>query len=133
MHEIALGLTNVNTHYGNCNNPWALDRITGGSSGGSAAALAAGFCMASLGTDTGGSTRVPAGLCGVVGLKPTFGRISLRGVIPLSHNLDHAGPMGRRVKDVAYFAADGRLAMIRLIHILSISRLTIIYLLSNKG
>lgn len=101
MHEIALGLTNVNAHYGNCRNPWALDRVTGGSSGGSAAALAAGFCMLSLGSDTGGSTRVPAGLCGVVGLKPTYGRVSLRGVIPLSYNLDHAGPMGRRVKDVA--------------------------------
>ncbi len=102
MHEIALGLTNVNPHFGNCRNPWGLERVTGGSSGGSAAALAAGFCTASMGSDTGGSTRVPAGLCGVVGLKPTFGRISLRGVIPLSHNLDHAGPMGRRVKDVAY-------------------------------
>jgi len=102
MHEIALGLTNVNAHYGNCHNPWALDRVTGGSSGGSAAAIAAGLCKVSLGSDTGGSTRVPAGLCGVVGLKPTFGRISLQGVIPLSHNLDHVGPMGMRVKDVAY-------------------------------
>ncbi len=102
MHEIALGLTTVNPHYGPCRNPWALDRIAGGSSGGSAAALAAGFCVGSMGSDTGGSIRVPAALCGVVGLKPTFGRISLRGVLPLSWNLDHAGPMGRHVSDVTY-------------------------------
>jgi aspartyl-tRNA(Asn)/glutamyl-tRNA(Gln) amidotransferase subunit A len=101
MHEIALGLTNINPHYGPCRNPWALDRIPGGSSGGSAAALAAGMCMGSLGSDTGGSIRVPASLCGIVGLKPTYGRVSLRGVIPLSWNLDHAGPMARRVIDVA--------------------------------
>ncbi len=101
MHEIALGLTNVNPHYGACHNPWALDRVTGGSSGGSGAALAAGLCFGSLGSDTGGSIRVPSALCGVVGLKPTYGRVSLRGVIPLSWNLDHAGPMARRVQDVA--------------------------------
>jgi aspartyl-tRNA(Asn)/glutamyl-tRNA(Gln) amidotransferase subunit A len=101
MHEIALGLTNVNPHYGACRNPWGLERVAGGSSGGSAAALAARFCPGALGTDTGGSIRVPAALCGVVGLKPTFGRISLRGVIPLSWNLDHVGPMARRVRDVA--------------------------------
>ena len=101
MHEIALGLTNVNPHYGACHNPWNLARITGGSSGGSGAALAAGLCMGSLGSDTGGSIRVPAALCGVVGLKPTYGRVSLSGVIPLSWNLDHAGPMARRVLDVA--------------------------------
>lgn len=101
MHEIALGLTSVNPHYGACRNPWALEHVAGGSSGGSAAALAARFCPGALGTDTGGSIRVPAALCGVVGLKPTFGRVSLRGVIPLSWNLDHVGPMGRRVRDVA--------------------------------
>ena len=101
MHEIALGVTNVNPHYGPCRNPWDLSRISGGSSGGSAAALAAGLCMGSLGTDTGGSIRIPAALCGVVGLKPTYGRVSLRGIIPLSWNLDHAGPMARRVADVA--------------------------------
>jgi aspartyl-tRNA(Asn)/glutamyl-tRNA(Gln) amidotransferase subunit A len=101
MHEIALGLTNVNPHYGACHNPWALDHIVGGSSGGSAAALAAGLCLGSLGSDTGGSIRVPASLCGVVGLKPTHGRVSLRGAIPLSWNLDHAGPMARTVMDVA--------------------------------
>lgn len=101
MHEIALGLTNVNPHYGACRNPWAPERIPGGSSGGSAAALAAGFCMGCLGSDTGGSIRVPASLCGIVGLKPTYGRVSLRGVMPLSWNLDHAGPMARSVMDVA--------------------------------
>jgi aspartyl-tRNA(Asn)/glutamyl-tRNA(Gln) amidotransferase subunit A len=101
MHEIALGLTSVNPHYGACRNPWALERVAGGSSGGSAAALAARFCPGALGTDTGGSIRVPAALCGVVGLKPTFGRVSLRGVIPLSWNLDHVGPMARRVGDAA--------------------------------
>lgn len=101
MHEIALGLTTINPHFGACRNPWALDRIPGGSSGGSGAALAAGLCMGSLGSDTGGSIRVPASLCGVVGLKPTYGRVSLRGVLPLSWNLDHAGPMARKVLDVA--------------------------------
>jgi aspartyl-tRNA(Asn)/glutamyl-tRNA(Gln) amidotransferase subunit A len=101
MHEIALGVTNENPHYGVCSNPWDPARISGGSSGGSAAALAARLCLGALGSDTGGSIRIPASLCGIVGLKPTFGRISLRGVVPLSWNLDHAGPMGRRVEDVA--------------------------------
>ena len=101
MHEWALGVTNDNPHYGACHNPWALDRITGGSSGGSAAALAAGMCFGTLGTDTGGSIRIPAALCGVVGLKPTYGRISTRGVVPLSWSLDHVGPMARHVSDVA--------------------------------
>ncbi len=101
MHEIALGVTNVNPHFGACHNPWNLERIPGGSSGGSAAALAAGLCFGALGSDTGGSIRIPAALCGVVGLKPTYGRVSLRGVIPLSWHLDHAGPMARRVSDVA--------------------------------
>jgi aspartyl-tRNA(Asn)/glutamyl-tRNA(Gln) amidotransferase subunit A len=101
MHEIALGLTTVNPHYGACKNPWALERVPGGSSGGSGAALAAGLCLGSLGSDTGGSIRVPAALCGIVGMKPTYGRVSLRGVIPLSWNLDHAGPMARCVQDVA--------------------------------
>jgi aspartyl-tRNA(Asn)/glutamyl-tRNA(Gln) amidotransferase subunit A len=102
MHEIALGVTNENPHFGVCHNPWDLERITGGSSGGSAAALAAGLCLGSLGSDTGGSIRIPASLCGIVGLKPTFGRVSLQGVMPLSWNLDHAGPMARRVSDVAH-------------------------------
>jgi aspartyl-tRNA(Asn)/glutamyl-tRNA(Gln) amidotransferase subunit A len=101
MHEIALGLTSENIHFGFCRNPWDTGRISGGSSGGSGAALAAGLCMGSLGSDTGGSIRVPAALCGVVGLKPTYGRVSLRGVMPLSWCLDHPGPMARCVRDVA--------------------------------
>lgn len=101
MHEIALGVTNVNPHFGACRNPWAPERVTGGSSGGSAAALAAGLCLGSLGSDTGGSIRIPASLCGVVGFKPTRGRVSLRGVIPLSWNMDHAGPLARSVLDAA--------------------------------
>ena len=101
MHEIALGVTNNNPHFGACKNPWAPERITGGSSGGSGAALAACLCVGSLGSDTGGSIRIPAALCGIVGLKPTTGRVSLRGVLPLSWNLDHAGPMARRVRDAA--------------------------------
>jgi aspartyl-tRNA(Asn)/glutamyl-tRNA(Gln) amidotransferase subunit A len=105
MHEIALGVTNVNPHYGASRNPWNVDRITGGSSGGSAGAVSAGMCMAALGSDTGGSIRIPASLCGVVGLKPTYGRISLRGAIPLSWNMDHAGPMARCVRDAAILLA----------------------------
>jgi aspartyl-tRNA(Asn)/glutamyl-tRNA(Gln) amidotransferase subunit A len=101
MHEIALGVTNNNPHFGPCHNPWDTDRSPGGSSGGSGAALAAGLCMGSMGSDTGGSIRIPASLCGIVGLKPTYGRVSLRGVVPLSWNLDHPGPMARRVNDVA--------------------------------
>ena len=100
-HEIALGVTNINPHYGSPRNPWDTLRITGGSSGGSAAAVAAGMCMAALGSDTGGSIRIPASLCGVVGLKPTYGRVSLCGVFPLSWNLDHVGPLTRSVKDAA--------------------------------
>ncbi len=100
-HEIALGVTGVNPHYGTVRNPWDLARITGGSSSGSAAAVAAGMCLAAMGTDTGGSIRIPASLCGIVGLKPTYGRVSLRGVFPLSWNLDHAGPLTNTVKDAA--------------------------------
>ena len=100
-HEIALGVTNNNPHYGACRNPWDITRTPGGSSGGSAVAVATGMAMAALGTDTGGSIRIPASLCGVVGLKPTFGRVSLRGILPLSWNLDHAGPITRKVEDAA--------------------------------
>ena len=100
-HEIALWVTNNNPHYGACRNPWDITRTPGGSSGGSAVAVSTGMAMAALGTDTGGSIRIPASLCGVVGLKPTFGRVSLRGILPLSWNLDHAGPITRKVEDAA--------------------------------
>ena len=99
MHEWALGVTGVNPHFGPSRNPWNTTHITGGSSSGSGAALAAGLCYGSLGSDTGGSIRIPASLCGVVGLKPTYGRVSVRGVIPLSWSLDHVGPMARCVDD----------------------------------
>ncbi|MFZ1041459.1 MAG: amidase [Anaerolineales bacterium] len=100
-HEVALGVTTVNPHFGTTRNPWDTTRIPGGSSGGSTVAVAAGMSLAALGTDTGGSIRIPASLCGVVGLKPTYGRVSLRGVFPLSWNLDHVGPITRTVKDAA--------------------------------
>ena len=100
-HEIALGVTNNNPHYGTCRNPWDATRTPGGSSGGSAVAVATGMATAALGTDTGGSIRIPASLCGVTGFKPTYGRNSLRGVIPLSWNLDHAGTLTRTVEDAA--------------------------------
>lgn len=101
LHEFAFGATGVNPHYGVCRNPWDGDRICGGSSSGSAAAVAAGMSMATLGTDTGGSIRIPASLCGVTGLKPTFGRVSRRGVVPLSWSLDHVGPLTRSAADAA--------------------------------
>lgn len=101
LHEYAYGTTNENPHYGNAVNPWNRGKITGGSSGGSAASIAAGLAVASLGTDTGGSIRIPAALCGIVGLKPTFGRVSKAGVFPLAHSLDHVGPMTRTVRDAA--------------------------------
>ena len=100
-HEIALGVANNNPHYGACKNPWDITRTPGGSSGGSAVAVATGMAAVALGTDTGGSIRIPAALCGVVGLKPTYGRVSLRGILPLSWNLDHAGPITRKVEDAA--------------------------------
>ncbi len=101
MHEFAYGVTSNNPHYGPVRNPWDLSRIPGGSSGGSAAAVAAGLCYGSIGTDTGGSIRIPASLCGIVGLKPTWGRISCEGIVPLSLALDCAGPLARTVGDVA--------------------------------
>lgn len=100
-HEFAYGITNDNPHYGPTRNPWARDRITGGSSGGSAAAVAAGLCAASVGSDTGGSIRVPSALCGIVGLKPTYGRVSVYGVVPLAPSFDHVGPIARSVADAA--------------------------------
>ncbi len=101
LHECAYGVTNNNPHYGPARNPWELSRISGGSSGGSAVAIAAGLCVAAVGTDTGGSLRIPASLCGVVGLKPTFGRVSVHGTFPLSPSMDHVGPLARNVADAA--------------------------------
>jgi len=101
MHEFAYGVTSNNPHYGPVHNPWDLKHIPGGSSGGSAAAVAAGLCYGSIGTDTGGSIRIPASLCGIAGLKPTWGRISCEGIIPLSPSFDCAGPLARTVSDVA--------------------------------
>jgi aspartyl-tRNA(Asn)/glutamyl-tRNA(Gln) amidotransferase subunit A len=101
LHEWATGVTSINPHFGPCRNPWDMTRIPGGSSGGSAVALATGLCLGSFGSDTGGSIRIPAALCGVVGLKPTRGRVSLRGAVPLSWSLDHAGPLARCVRDAA--------------------------------
>jgi aspartyl-tRNA(Asn)/glutamyl-tRNA(Gln) amidotransferase subunit A len=101
LHEFAYGVTSINPHFGAVRNPWDPDRIAGGSSGGSAAAVSAGLCLASLGTDTGGSIRIPSAACGIVGLKPTRGLIPLDGVIPLAFSLDHAGPMCRSVQDAA--------------------------------
>jgi len=100
-HEIALGITGDNPHYGTARNPWNTERIPGGSSSGSAIAVATGMALGALGTDTGGSIRIPASLCGIVGFKPTRGRVSTRGVFPLSWNLDHVGPLTKCVKDAA--------------------------------
>ena len=99
MHEFAYGITGENPHYGSSRNPWAVERISGGSSGGSAVAVATGMGFASLGTDTGGSIRVPAALCGIVGLKPTYGLVSTEGVVPLAVSFDHVGPLARSVTD----------------------------------
>lgn len=101
LHEWAYGITSNNPHYGAIRNPWDTDRIPGGSSGGSTSALAGGLCSFSLGSDTGGSIRIPASFCGLVGIKPTFGRVSRYGVFPLGHTLDHAGPFGCTVRDTA--------------------------------
>jgi aspartyl-tRNA(Asn)/glutamyl-tRNA(Gln) amidotransferase subunit A len=101
LHEWAVGATNFNPHFGPTRNPWDLSKVPGGSSGGSAAALAARMCLGALGTDTGGSIRIPASACGVVGLKPTRGLVSLTGVMPFSWSLDHAGPMALNVEDCA--------------------------------
>ena len=101
LHEWAYGITSNNPHFGAIHNPWDRTRIPGGSSGGSTAALAAGLCSFSLGSDTGGSIRIPASFCGVVGLKPTFGRVSRWGMFPVGYSLDHAGPFAHTVEDAA--------------------------------
>jgi aspartyl-tRNA(Asn)/glutamyl-tRNA(Gln) amidotransferase subunit A len=101
LHEFAFGATTQNPHHGPCRNPWDLERIPGGSSGGSGAALGAGLCAGALGTDTGGSVRIPGALNGVTALRPTRGCVSARGVFPVSWTLDAVGPMGRSAADVA--------------------------------
>lgn len=101
LHEFAAGGTNATSYFGPVRNPWALDRNPGGSSGGSGAAVAASLAFAALGTDTGGSIRTPASFCGITGLKPTYGLVSIRGIIPLVMTLDHCGPMTRSAEDAA--------------------------------
>ena len=103
MHEFAYGPEGINAHYGDTRNPWSADahRIAGGSSSGSGAAVAAALAPGSLGSDTGGSIRIPASLCGITGLKPTYGRVSRAGVLPLAWSMDHVGPMTRSARDCA--------------------------------
>jgi len=101
MHELAYGVTSNNPHFGAVRNPWDTDRIPGGSSGGSGAAVSADMVFMAMGTDTGGSIRIPAAFCGTVGLKPTTGRVSRYGVLPLDFSLDHMGPLTRSVRDAA--------------------------------
>src|SRR5512146_2988650 len=101
LHEFAYGGSGVISHFGPVRNPWDTSRITGGSSSGSAAAVAAGLCYAAIGTDTAGSIRLPASICGITGLKPTYGLVSVAGVIPLCWSYDHVGPMTRTALDAA--------------------------------
>lgn len=101
LHEHAYGITSTNPHFGAIRNPWDPECIPGGSSGGSAVAVVTGMALLATGSDTGGSIRVPASYCGVAGVKPTFGRVSKYGVLPLGFSLDHIGPLGRTVRDVA--------------------------------
>jgi aspartyl-tRNA(Asn)/glutamyl-tRNA(Gln) amidotransferase subunit A len=101
MHELAYGITSANPHFGPVRNPWNTEHSPGGSSGGSGAAVAAGFVFAAMGSDTGGSIRIPASFCGVAGIKPTYGRVSRYGTFPLGYSLDHMGPLARSVRDAA--------------------------------
>lgn len=101
LHECAFGFTGENPHFGDCKNPWDPTRIAGGSSSGSAVAVALGICPVTIGSDTGGSIRHPAALCGLTGLKPTYGRVSRSGGVPLSWTMDHVGPMARTAAEVA--------------------------------
>ena len=105
LHEFAYGISSVNPHFGDVRNPWDPTKIPGGSSGGSAVAVVTGEAYATLGSDTGGSIRIPASLCGCVGLKPTFGRASLHGAVPLSWSLDHPGPLAGSARDAAIVMA----------------------------
>ncbi len=104
-HEFAWGISSVNAAMGTAHNPWDITRIAGGSSGGSAVALAAGLVPLALGSDTGGSIRIPSAFCGTVGLKPSYGRMSTAGIFPLAPTLDHAGPMARSPADAALLLA----------------------------
>ena len=99
LHEFAYGITSDNPHFGTIRNPWGADRVPGGSSGGSGSAVASDQVFMAMGSDTGGSIRIPASFCGIVGLKPTFGRVSRYGVLPLDYSLDHMGPLVRSVRD----------------------------------
>jgi aspartyl-tRNA(Asn)/glutamyl-tRNA(Gln) amidotransferase subunit A len=101
MHELAYGITSANPHFGAVRNPWNAEHIPGGSSGGSGAAVAARMVYAAMGSDTGGSIRIPASFCGTAGLKPTYGRVSRYGALPLGYSLDHMGPLTRTVRDAA--------------------------------
>jgi aspartyl-tRNA(Asn)/glutamyl-tRNA(Gln) amidotransferase subunit A len=101
MHEFDAGASSAVSYWGPVRNPWNLERVAGGPSGGSAAAVAMANCFAALGTDTAGGIRIPAAYCGVVGLKPTFGRVSMRGIVPMAWSLDHCGPLARTVEDAA--------------------------------
>ena len=101
MHELAYGITSANPHFGAVRNPWNTAHSPGGSSGGSGAAVATGMVFMAMGSDTGGSIRIPASFCGTVGLKPTYGRVSRYGVLPLGFSLDHVGPLTRSVRDAA--------------------------------
>jgi len=101
MHEFAAGGSSASTYFGPVRNPWALDHIPAGSSGGSAVAVISDLTYGALGTDTGGSVRMPAAYCSIVGLKPTYGLVSIRGIIPLTYSLDHCGPMAKTVEDAA--------------------------------
>lgn len=103
MHELAYGVTSANPHFGMVRNPWNTERSPGGSSGGSGAAVAANIVYGAMGSDTGGSIRIPAAFCGTVGLKPTYGRVSRYGVLPLGFSLDHMGPLTRCVRDAGIF------------------------------
>src|SRR5437868_2955632 len=101
LHEFAFGTTNEDSAFGPARNPHDPSRSPGGSSGGSAASVAAGMALATVGTDTGGSIRIPSAACGIVGLKPTLGEVSIEGVVPLSRTLDHVGPLAQTVTDAS--------------------------------